>query len=214
MITDMCTKHIKICCLTKTDAAEGILQECRYHKWTLGAANQAEFALPDRREEEAEGRIPRGNQAPQVPSLCSRNRLFFHSVRYLTGLSFILNVTGPALLGFLQTAPLYGRFMASECDHLKGLPTIEWACQTKRKGLIKYRRLLVILLCAKNLRVYRFQCLELCCVGGTLIFPLQDKESGSESLRDSTCLANGRGHCFPGDMEFVRQSSWSLSKEQ
>lgn len=60
-------------------------------------------------------------------TLCSRNRLFFHSVRYLTGLPFILNVIGPVLLGFLQDARLRGRFTASEGELLKGLPAVGWA---------------------------------------------------------------------------------------
>lgn len=39
MIADMCTKHIRIRCLTTAGAAEGIFQECWRHKWTLGPAS-------------------------------------------------------------------------------------------------------------------------------------------------------------------------------
>lgn len=92
---------------------------------TQGSEYQAESAVPHTREEEAEGQVPRGKEPPQVPSLCVLGTGSSFSVCYLTGPSLILNVTGSALLGFLQNARLCGRFMTSQGDPLKGLPATE-----------------------------------------------------------------------------------------
>lgn len=96
-----------------------------------GSKYQAESAVPHMREDEAERQVPRGKEPPQVPSLCVLGTGSSFSVCYLTGPSLILNITGSALLGFLQNARLCGRFTASKGDPLKGLPAIEWPVRLK-----------------------------------------------------------------------------------
>lgn len=138
MFVDRSTKHIVLFCLIKTDASEKIIQGCWCHSWPQGTVSprlSLKFltggkGLSTQRE--------RGYTS--ALTLCSRNRLFFHSVRYLTGLPFTLNVIGPVLLGFLQKARLCGRFTAREGNLLKGLPAVEWGQLSSKKRLKKIEK--------------------------------------------------------------------------
>jgi succinate dehydrogenase/fumarate reductase cytochrome b subunit len=69
---------------------------------------------------------------PSALTLCSKNRLFFHSVNYLTGL-FLMSVA-LVLLVFLLHGFLGGRFMCSECNHFKHLRVVERFSRLKRRA--------------------------------------------------------------------------------
>lgn len=124
MFVDKNTKHIILFCLIKTDAAGENFQACWCHSWPRGAVSPRLSLMFPTGGKGLSTHRERGYTS--ALTLCSRNRPFFHRVRYLTGLPFIFNVISPVLLGLLQNACLCGRFIASEGHLLKGLPAVEW----------------------------------------------------------------------------------------